>query len=287
MRRDHLLSSLLLFALISPACSRDEAESDAVREAGPESGLSKVEKQQIQEFWGSFRQAERLRRVGDWGQAVSTYRLALKLDPAHDRSLYHLSNCLIELNRFEEALTPLRELIRVNPLSQRAHLQIGVIHCCPEAGAAYDLSAARDALRRAVEINPEETGALQRLAGVELVRGEEEEARKLYELATRSNHRAVEGYYIRGYLCWKRGEEEQARELLLKVIEQSKKPVMVAGVPGEGDTKEGSRLPPTTVEEKRLIRPFWKGLEERSRDRFDLPSEFRSLDDWLTELRAR
>ena len=251
----------------------------------PTSSLSDQEKARLQEFWKSFREAETLRRQGQWESALPVYRAALDLDPDHERALYHFANCLIELDRYQEALEPLQHLVEVAPLSQRGHLQIGLVRSCPSAAEAFDLDSAERALRRAVKINQEETGALLRLAGVLLVKGDLEQAAELYTLANQSNFRAVEGYYLRAYVDWLNDRSASARELLQEAVRQLGQPEVVAGVPGEGDTRNGDQLPPSTIEAKRLIRPFWSGLDERLTDQTELHAEFAPLAAWLSRLR--
>lgn len=278
--------AVLALALLT-ACAEDQppANPDGTGTSGRT--LDEAEKDAIRGFWKAFRDAEALRRAGRWEDALPVYRQALDHDPHHDGVLYHMANCLIELGRFAQALVPLEELVQNHPLSQRGHVQIGLIRSSPEAGDVFDLAAAEVALERAVEINQEETGTLLRLAAVKLVSGDPERAIELYALANQSNFRAVEGYYVRAFLAWKEGDLESAAMLMEQAIEQSGKPLVVAGVPGEGDTREDAVLPPSTMDDKRLIRAFWDGLAERRPGAHQLETEFAGLDDWLDQLRQR
>lgn len=285
MKASFLLLLFLIVLLGGGVVLLKRRSAEPTAPASSASRLSDPEKVRIQEFWKRFREAEALRRRGDWEASVLQYRGALELDPDHERSLYHLANCLIELGRYADSLEPLEHLVEVAPLSQRAHLQLGLVRSCPSAGEVFDLDSAERELRRAVEINLEESGALLRLAGVVLVQGRLDEAAELYALANQSNFRAVEGYYVRAYVDWKNGREEPARALLQEAVRQMGRPEVVAGVPGEGDTREGDRLPPTTIEAKRLVQPFWNGLDERLTGEFDLEAEFASLESWLSRLK--
>lgn len=280
------LRAFFLGVTLLAGCSGDDPAPSAPREETPT--LDDAEKARVLQFWETFRRAQSLRREGRWTEAVDEYRKALELDPDHEGALYGLANSYIELGRFDAALEPLAHLVEVDPLAQRGHLQIGLIRSCPDAGAAYDLDAAERALQRAFEINQEETGALLRLAEVKLLKGEVERAFELYTLANRSNFRAVEGYYVRAYLRWRAGRVDEATELLAEAVRQSHVPKVVAGaVPGEGDTRPGSELPPSKMGELRLLGRVWKGLEDRFPDeRIEpdaLDAEFAALD---AELRA-
>jgi len=252
--------------------------------------LSEGEKNRIRQFWSAYRAARALMLEGRWEAAVTQYHRALALDPRHEDSLYNMANCHFELDQFEQALVALERLVEVNPLSHRGYLQTGIVRACPQAGPAFDLAAAEEALLRAFEINKEETGALLRLGEVALVKGDEPRAFKLLALANRSNFRAVEGYYLRAYLRWKESRLDESRELLAAALEQIMKPVVRAEVPGEGDTRPDHRLPPPTAAEKSLIKPLWSGLAERHADGNFEPeeqaTEFARLDAYLTELRA-
>ena len=255
------------------------------------STLTKEEKDRIQKFWTLYRNAKTLQLAGDWEAAIPEYRRALDLDPRHEDSLYSLANCHFELSQFEAALGVLKQLVEVNGMSQRGYYQIAVIRACPLAEASFDLEAAQAALDRAFELNQEETGSLLRLGELALVKGDEKRAFELLALANQSNFRAVEGYYLRAYMLWKEKRPDESRDLLLEALRQSKKPKVVAGVPGEGDTRPGSVLPPTTAHEKRLIKPVWSGLAQRyPDDRIGpetLVAEFAALGAYLEELRTR
>ncbi len=282
-----VVALLAATALVYRHCSRGSTEPAA----GPGAAVSDAERERVAAFWNAYRSGQALARQGQWQQAVEALRSALASEPRHEGALYDLANCFFELGLYHDALDTLQRLVQVAPKSQRGHRQIGLVHSCPGAGDLFDLAAAEAALLRAFDINPEETGCLLALAGIALVQGREQRAIEMYALANRSNPRAVEGFYLRAYLRTKQGRAEEARELLAAAVRASAQPQTVAGVPGEGETRAGDRLPPTTLEDKRLLRPFWNGLaarfpEARADDR-DLDIEFEPLETWLTELRRR
>ena len=275
---------------VALACGEKKAPPPPTRTSSAPA-LSQAEKDRIRAFWATYGKARDLKLTGKWEEAIPIYRQALDLDPRHEDTLYGLANCHFELDQFEEALKALQRLVEVNPMSHRGYDQMGAVHACPLGTDTFDLAAAETALNRAIEINPEESGALLRLGELVLVKGDEERAFKLLALANQSNFRAVEGYYLRAYMRWKEKRLEESRDLLSEAVRQSKKPKVVAGVPGEGDTKEGSVLPPTTVAEKVLVKACWSGLLKRFPDEKieteALGAEFASLDSYLKQLRAR
>ena len=294
MNRKTIVVGLLALAVIVVGLVYVKGHRDAAStrpSSTPTSTLTKEEKDRIQKFWILYRKAKALKLAGDWEAAIPEYRRALELDPRHEDSLYSLANSHFELNQFEEALGVLKLLVEVNGMSHRGYHQMAIIRACPLAGASFDLEAAQAALDRAFELNQEETGALLSLGELALVKGDEKRAFELLALANQSNFRAVQGYYLRAYMRWKERRPDESRDLLLEAIRQSKKPKVVAGVPGEGDTRPGSLQPPTTADEKRLIKPVWSGLAQRyPDDRIGaeaLAAEFGPLGAYLEELRTR
>lgn len=255
------------------------------------SRLTREKKDRIRRFWNTYREAKALKLAGKWEEAIPKYRQALALDDVHEDTLYNLANCHFELDRFQEALGYLKRLVEVNPMSNRGNLQMGAILAYPQAGDTFDLAAAEAALNRAFEINQEESGSILRLGELALVKGEDGRAFELLALANQSNFRAVEGYYLRAYVRWKEGRREETLTLLQEARRQSEKPVVVAEVPGEGDTRIGSSLPPTTLDRKLLIKPTWLGLVERYPDgrigAESLDAEFGPLKTYLSDLTAR
>jgi tetratricopeptide (TPR) repeat protein len=286
-----IVAGLLVCGAISggPACGRGARHAE---QAASPSALTDTEKHRIRSFWTIYNKAQSLKLAGEWQAAIAEYLRALELDPKHEDTLYNLANCHFEMDRFGEAIGYLKRLVETNPISQRGFLQLGVIHACPGAGRSFDLHAAEAALRRAFEINQEETGAILRLGEVALVRGEADRAYELFAKANRSNDRALEAWYMRAYIRWKDGSPEESRDLLMKAVQAAKEPLVVAKVPGEGDTKAGSNpLLRSTVAEKRLVKALWSGLPARhpgeTIDPASLASEFTPLDEYLADLRSR
>ena len=140
-----------------------------------------------------------------------------------------------------------------------------------------DLDAAMAALEKAVSINPEETGALLITAEVFLLQGKESEADQRLEWICRTNRRAVEAFFLRGFLAWKQGERSQANELLAAALigrEPNWKP---AGTSAEGDVRAD------TATGRTLLSGFeenWNGSLD------DLDGVFEELDGYLSRFGA-
>ena len=193
------------------------------------------DRQRLVEFWATQRAAmDALKRDGDIPRAIKLLREALALDPAHGDSRYYLANCLAIEGRTEEALAELDRLRRDRPMSHRAHKQWGVLRAVTAASPA-DLDAASLALERALAINQEETGSLLVLGEIALLKGDRELADQRFEWACRTNPEAVGGFFLRGYLAWKRGDAPAAVALLAEAHAARGEAWKPEGTVAEGD----------------------------------------------------
>jgi len=225
-----------------------------------------TDRQRILRFWELYRGATRAMKVdGDWQASVEMFREALAIDPNHEDSRYYLGSARMEQGDYAGALAEYERLVRLNPQSLRGLLQVGTVRSAPEAGELFDLGAAQAAFEAAVAINPEESGALLRLAATLLAAGDLERASESFQLARRLHMRAVESYYLDGYVRWKQGDATQAAALLAEAIELSQAAAPTPPAPAEGDTGnpgQKARLAPSG-ERHRLFGQLVAGLAER------------------------
>jgi tetratricopeptide (TPR) repeat protein len=116
-----------------------------------------------------------------------------------------------------------------------------------------DLAEAERHLRRAHEINGEETGPVVRLGEIALVAGRSAEAREWFESALRTNPKSVEAAFLGGYLGWDEGREPAP--LVRRVREAAKLEAPVKGVLSEGDRRDSQRAaaPPLASPLGRLL----------------------------------
>jgi tetratricopeptide (TPR) repeat protein len=150
---------------------------------------------------------------GDLPKAIGLFRQALALDPQHEDSRYYLANCLAAEGDLSEALVELDTMRRLSPGSHRAHKQWGVLRAMT-AETEADLEAAGRALERALEINQEATGSLLVLGEIALMQEDRALADDRLARATRTNPKAVGGFFLRGYVAWKNGESADAGRYL-------------------------------------------------------------------------
>ncbi|MBI1929246.1 tetratricopeptide repeat protein, partial [Candidatus Poribacteria bacterium] len=245
-----------------------------------------LEREQVRRFWDTYRRAISIMKTeSDWNQSAALFREALAIDPNHEDSIYYLGNCLFELGDYPGALAQFQRLVEINSHSLRGNLQIGAVYACPDSGKLFDLNAAEHALQRALAINPEESGSLLQLGAVALAKGNLEGASKYFSMARQLNFKAVDAYYLDGYIQWKRGDLDVATDLLRKAVEYSHAPLSPFPSPpgegregrggqagaspphvlGEGDTKRADRgaLTSTTVHQRRLFGEQLDALKAR------------------------
>jgi tetratricopeptide (TPR) repeat protein len=198
------------------------------------SDLTREEKRR---FWKLHRNAQDLFTRGSWQEAAAVFAEMTALEPRHEDALYYRGNSLLELERLAEASECWEQLVRVNPASSRALIQLGIIHTLPDAGALFDLSAAWNAFETAHRINREESRPLILLGEVDVAQGKLDAARANLEAAYRMNPRATAALYLGGYIAWKRGDTRRAQELLEQARASLEEEAPLHGVLGEGDTR--------------------------------------------------
>jgi cytochrome c-type biogenesis protein CcmH/NrfG len=212
---------------------------------------------------------------GDMPRAILLFREALAIDPTHEDSRYYLGNCLAASGDLVGALAQFDEMTRLNPHSQRAYKRWGTLRAIFAASPAH-LDAAQRSLERALAINPEETGALLVLGEIDLVRGRLDSAEQRLAWACRTNPRAAGGFFLRGYVAWKRGDEALARDLLEKTRQALGKEWTPKGTTSEGDVMQRLHTDMTPLSR------FWEEWDGRS----DPAPSFRRLSAHLEALAA-
>ena len=225
---------------------RGPAADEAARTRDPQ-------RQRVLDFWSRLSAATEARTRRDFAQGARLYEEALVLEPRHEDALYYLGQCRRELGQAEPARVAFERLLEVNPASARGHLALGALFASPDPGEPMDLARAERHLRRAHEINGEETGPLVRLGEVALLAGRSAEARRWLESALRTNPKSVEAAFLAGYLGWEEGRDDDA--LVRRVREASKLDAPVKGVLSEGDRRDAQRVaaPPLSSPLGRLL----------------------------------
>jgi tetratricopeptide (TPR) repeat protein len=164
----------------------------------------------IRQFWDVYRQASQRRAAGELEAAIALYQNALKLKPDHEDSLYYAGNCYFELGRYQEAIAANERLIAANPLgSSRGYMQLGLIYSCLEPGAPFDLEKAGHFFDQSLKVDPD-SGALLGIGEVALLAGQWQKAWDSFKSDNADNAMSMASPYLLGYLCWRKGEREEA-----------------------------------------------------------------------------
>lgn len=235
--------------------------------AAPITAARKPDAAAQKRFFALIDRAGELRVAADFMGAAQVYREALELQPGHEDSLYYLGNCLLELGHEREALAQFEALLRANPESSRACMQIGRVRLPGGEAAQDDLAAAEQAFQRAHAINGEESGPVVALGVVALLRQDLGAADRAFADAAMLNLKSVEARYLRSYVAWIAGRREQAMALLAEAHAiASGTPPVTAKVVGEGDTRNGKALVSAATVEVTTPLERWKSLAQRPVD---------------------
>jgi hypothetical protein len=209
-----------------------EGQAEPVRLAGDRPAPTR---EQITEFWRHQRAGmDAMKREGDLPKAIDRFRRALAIDPDHEDSRYYLANCLAATGNPGEALEQLGRLRRANPDSHRGQRRWAVLRAAT-ADTRADLRDAEAAAGEAFRVNREETGSLLLLGELALVLGDPGVADERLELATRTNPKAVGGFFLRAYIAHRRGDRAASVSLLRRAREALGPEWKPEGTVAEGD----------------------------------------------------
>lgn len=229
MSQARLVIVAALGALALTGCGRD---MDPTAGAAPNE-----QRQRVLLFWQRLDAATDARIAGDCTRARDLYVEALRLDPGHEDSLYYLGQCHRLLKQPIEARRSFERLVEANPATARGHLALGALLASSDPGEPLDLETAEAHLRRAHEINGEETGPMVRLGEILIVREHAEEGHTWLQAAASTNPKSVEAPFLLGYLRWEAGDRHGANAYLERAARAARADAPIKGVLGEGDRK--------------------------------------------------
>lgn len=239
---------LVVLALCGPGLPgcRGPAREEATSASDPR-------RQRVLDFWNRLSGATEARTGRDFAEAARLYEEALVLQPRHEDGLYYLGQCRREMGQPDAAQRAFERLVEVNPVSARGHLALGALLASPDPSEPMDLAKAERHLRRAHQINGEETGPVVRLGEIALVTGGSTEARRWFESALRTNPKSVEAAFLAGYVGWEEGRV--TAPLVRRVREAAKVEAPPKGVLSEGDRRDSQRAaaPPLSSPLGRLL----------------------------------
>lgn len=189
-------------------------------------------------FWEIQHAAmDAIKRDHNFTKAAGLFREALAINPNHEDSHYYLANCLAASGDIPSAITELDTLLRINPQSHRAYQRKGEL-LAASANSRVGLLVARQALNAALKLNSEETGTLVLLGEVALAQGDFVEADRNFAHVCQANSRAVNAWYFRGYVAWKKGDPGTAVAMLKSAHQALGPEWKPAGAAQEGDVRQ-------------------------------------------------
>ena len=246
IRNIHLYLLLLwTFCFLGTSCEKTTDQNKnlpgAVDPLQNHNDLS-VKKNDIKDFWISFRKATRYRTRENWDSAIIEYKKALIIDPEHEDALFYLGNMYLETGQFVKAEQCWKSLSEINPESAKAYFQLGNLYMNFDRENFFNLDSAEKYIRMTSKLNRLTTGPLLALARIRLVKQDLEKADELLKAVIGSNDKNTEAYFLRGYIYWLKGMNEEALIQFRNAIETSEPEAPVEGVLSEGDTKSGSSL---------------------------------------------
>lgn len=258
--------SIVVLAAVLLGCSRRPETADSPARLDPA-------KHQLVEFWATFRKANQLRMQGDYAGAAAAYEECLRLNPAHEDSLYYLGASFEHLGRYGEAAAAYEKLLEVNPASGRALAKLGALLSSMDPKAPIDYARARRLLERLKELNPERAGPFLQLGLLDLREGNTAAALENFRVAARFG--APEGHYWTGCALYLSGESAGATRHLEKVLEVFAREQKMAGkgIRAEGDVKHSPQREKTPLERaavgaKELLALIKAGRARRLQDCF-------------------
>ncbi len=218
-----------------PQINEHPPDGMSTDESGP--GSRSKSRQNITAFWAKQRAAMHAIKVDDdLPTAVRLLQEALELNPEHEDARYYLGNSLAGLGRTDQAIVELRRLLEINPRSHRTLKQLAML-LARSAETKEQWQEVTTLMERAFAINREETGVLLAMGEIALILDDHETADQRLEWATRTNPRAVGGFFFRGYLAWSRGDEGEAQRLLANASKARGEEWKPEGATAEGDVK--------------------------------------------------
>jgi len=205
---------------------KDEVQKQR-REALEQQSIELLEKSaQLQpSAWILFNLGEVHRRFGNKEEARGCFARAVQLNPKHGEALNNLAGMLLDVGQFAEAMETIEQLLKVQPRSAQAYVNLG--HACRVGGA---IEAATSSYKNALVLDSKCKQALSELASLSVNTGDFQRAesylKKMDELADDDGQ--ILTAVIRARILERKGDVEQAFEAIKPYREQHPDHVGVA-----------------------------------------------------------
>ena len=152
--------------------------------------------------------AEALRKQGRYEEALEAYRAALAIDPEYALAHAAMGDTLVRLRRYDEALESLARAMSLQPdLPMAGSLQRLMGHAAQELGRP---AAAAEHYERAVQIDPRDAEAIDRLAMLRFREQRYEVALDLYRTLVEINQNSAQSHANMGAALYYLDRPEEA-----------------------------------------------------------------------------
>ena len=274
--------SITVVLLIASCTGEKAADEDRVTDQG-----DSIKKEQISDFWSSYRMATKQRVEGDFKAAINSYRQALAVNGQHEDAIYYLGNMYLELEQYDEAEKAWEELLLVNPQSSRAHYQLGNLYMQWETSEYFDLDYAENEFKKVLEINSDFLQPILLLGQISLMKGKIQEALNHFSTVIVSHDRSIEAHLLSAYIFWLQHDDNKAFSSFATAVQYSVEENEKKSHSGEGDTRGGISL------ERSLSRSVFTEIIKdlpgagQESDAEEMKTVFKKIENLLAEIKKK
>jgi tetratricopeptide (TPR) repeat protein len=149
-----------------------------------------------------------------FGEAQKFYRQALEKDPASAEGLRGLMAAYIQDKQVDKALAAANEQIAKSPQNSSFYDLLGTVLF----EAKKDTKGAETALRKAVELDKNNSNALVKLGKVQIAEGAADQALATYQQSIKDNPREVTFYILAGEIYESKAQWDQAKSMYQQAL---------------------------------------------------------------------
>lgn len=207
---------------------------------GDSESTTKKNLNEERQFWDYMTAAEKNRLNGNYIDAEEFYVKAVDIKEDHPGALYYLGSVQLILKDFESARRNWQIILEKDPTIARAWLQLGKLYFCrDDENRFYNLAEAEQHFQEAAALSRENTGPPLQIAKIEILEGNYQTAKEYLDAIVAQNFKSYEGFFLKGYVEWKTGSEEDAINTLKQAADTYSNSNHQK-IQGEGATKSGS-----------------------------------------------
>ena len=149
-----------------------------------------------------------------YAEAEKQFQQALEKDPSYSDGLSGLMNTYIAQQQYDKAVAAANVQIAKSPNVSNFYDLLGTALF----NGRKDLAGAEAALRKAIELDPNNTDAIEKLGKVEIQRGGADQALALFELSIKDHPREPRFYILAGELFEQKQNWNQAKTMYQQAL---------------------------------------------------------------------